>query len=99
VAEMALAGRTGADIDVDKVPALNCPLPEQRLYSESASRFVVTVADQNRAAFEALFAGDFLAPIGQTTADGKLTLRASAATLASAAVEDLAVAWKKTLDF
>ncbi|GAB6111499.1 phosphoribosylformylglycinamidine synthase subunit PurS [Desulfomicrobium salsuginis] len=99
VAEMALAGRTGADIDVDKVPALDCPLPEQRLYSESASRFVVTVADQNRAAFEALFAGDFLASIGQTTADGKLTLRSGATTLASAAVEDLAVAWKKTLDF
>ncbi len=99
VAEMALAGRTGADIDVDKVPALDCPLPEQRLYSESASRFVVTVADQNRAAFEALFAGDFLAPIGQTTADGKLTLRSGAATLASSTVEDLAMAWKKTLDF
>ncbi|MBP9943880.1 MAG: phosphoribosylformylglycinamidine synthase, partial [Desulfomicrobium sp.] len=99
VAEMALAGRTGADIDIDKVPALNCPLPEQRLYSESASRFVVTVADNNRAAFEALFAGDFMAAIGQTTADGKLTLRSGTATLTSSTVEDLAVAWKKTLDF
>ncbi|MGE4441935.1 MAG: phosphoribosylformylglycinamidine synthase subunit PurS [Desulfomicrobium sp.] len=99
VAEMALAGRVGADIDTDMVPSLDCPLPEQRLYSESASRFVVTVAENKRAAFEALFAGDFLAPIGQTTTDGKLTLRAGAATLASAAVDDLAVAWKKTLDF
>lgn len=99
LAEMALAGRTGADIDIDNVPALDCPLPEQRLYSESASRFVVTVVAQDRAAFEALFAGDFLAPIGQTTADGKLTLRAGTTTLASASVEDLAVAWKKTLDF
>jgi phosphoribosylformylglycinamidine synthase len=84
---------------VARVPALDCPLPEQRLYSESASRFVVTVADQNRAAFEALFAGDFLAPIGQTTADGKLTLRDGAATLASTPVADLASAWKKTLAF
>ncbi len=99
VAEMALAGRIGADIDVDKVPALDCPLPEQRLYSESASRFVVTVADNNRAAFETLFAGDFLAALGTTTADGRLTLRAGSSTLASSAVEELAVAWKKTLDF
>jgi phosphoribosylformylglycinamidine synthase len=99
LAEMALAGRTGADIDVARVPALDCPLPEQRLYSESASRFVVTVADQNRAAFEALFAGDFLAPIGQTTADGKLTLRDGDATLASTPVAELASAWKKTLAF
>jgi phosphoribosylformylglycinamidine synthase len=99
VAEMALAGRIGADIDIDKVPALDCPLPEQRLYSESASRFVVTVADNNRAAFETLFAGDFMAAVGQTTPDGKLTLRAGNATLTSSAVEELAMAWKKTLDF
>ena len=99
VAEMALAGRIGADIDVDKIPALGCPLPEQRLYSESASRFVVTVAEDKRAAFEALFAGDFMAAIGTTTADEKLTLRGSGKMLVNAAVEDLATAWKKTLDF
>lgn len=99
VAEMALAGRIGADIDVDKIPALDCPLPEQRLYSESASRFVVTVPDDRRDAFEALFAQDFMAPIGRTTSDEKLTLRAGSAILANASVEDLATAWKKTLDF
>ena len=74
-------------------------LPEQRLYSESASRFVVTVAKDKRAAFEALFAGDFMAAIGTTTADEKLTLRAGSTTLVSSPVEELAVAWKKTLDF
>lgn len=99
VAEMALAGRIGADIDVDKIPALDCPLPEQRLYSESASRFVVTVPDDRRSAFEALFAQDFMAAIGRTTSDEKLTLRAGSAILANASVEDLAAAWKKTLDF
>lgn len=99
VAEMALAGRIGADIDTDLIPALDCPLPEQRLYSESASRFVVTVTDNNRAAFEALFAGDFMAAIGKTTADVKLTLRAGSAILVNASVEHLATAWKKTLDF
>lgn len=99
VAEMALAGRIGADIDVDKIPALDCPLPEQRLYSESASRFVVTVPDDRRGAFEALFADDFMAAIGRTTSDEKLTLRAGSAILANASVEDLATAWKKTLDF
>ncbi|SFL41760.1 phosphoribosylformylglycinamidine synthase subunit II [Desulfomicrobium norvegicum] len=99
VAEMALAGRIGADIDVDKIPALDCPLPEQRLYSESASRFVVTVPEGRRGAFEALFADDFMAAIGRTTSDEKLTLRAGSAILANASVEDLATAWKKTLDF
>ncbi len=99
LAEMALAGRTGADIDLDRIPALDCPLPEQRLYSESASRFVVTVAEDKRSDFETLFAGDFLAPVGTTTADGRLTLRASGTTLVSASVEELATTWKKTLDF
>jgi phosphoribosylformylglycinamidine synthase len=99
VAEMALAGRIGADIDVDKIPALDCPLPEQRLYSESASRFVVTVPDDRRGAFETLFADDFMAAIGRTTSDEKLTLCAGSTTLVSSPVEELAVAWKKTLDF
>lgn len=99
VAEMALAGRMGADLDIEAVPALGCPLPEQRLYSESASRFVVTVAQDKRSTFEALFAGDFLGYLGQTTANGFLILRTGSTVLARMAVEDLATAWKKTLDF
>jgi phosphoribosylformylglycinamidine synthase len=99
LAEMALAGRTGVDINVTAVPNLDCPLPEQILYSESPSRFVVTVAEDKRASFETLFAGDFLAAIGQTTANGHLTLRATGTTLVNSSVEDVATIWKKTLNF
>jgi phosphoribosylformylglycinamidine synthase len=40
-----------------------------------------------------------MAAIGRTTADGTLTLRAGGSTLVSAPVEELATAWKATLDF
>jgi len=98
LAEMALAGRTGACVDVTATPSLDCSV-EQILYSESASRFVITVKSENKAAFEALFARDFVGCIGKTTADEKLTLKATGTTLVSASVEDLATSWKRTLDF
>lgn len=98
VAEMALAGRIGADINLARVPHLDCPLPEQRMYSESASRFVVTVQPQHVSAFEALFAGDFC-PIGQTTDTGRLVLREAHQVLVDMDVHELATCWKTTLDF
>ncbi|NCD25335.1 MAG: phosphoribosylformylglycinamidine synthase [Deltaproteobacteria bacterium] len=98
LAEMALAGRIGADIEVTAAPSLDCTV-EQTLYSESASRFIVTVAKDKQQAFEALFAGDFMGLIGQTTTDGVLTLRDGDKILVGAPVEELATAWKKTLDF
>lgn len=97
LAEMALAGRLGADIDVSAVPSLDCSV-EQALYSESPSRFVVTVAEDNIPAFETLFKDDFCGYLGRTTNDALLTLRDKKTTLASIPVDDLATAWKKTLD-
>ena len=96
---MALAGRIGADLDLAAMPHLDCPLPEQRMYSESASRFVVTVKPEHAADFEALFAGDFMASIGTTTESGRLILRDAQQVLVDMDVEKLALCWKKTLDF
>ena len=98
LAEMALAGRTGACVDAAKAPHLDCSV-EQILYSESASRFVVTVREGDRAAFENLFAGDFLGCLGHTTDDEHLTIGAGEKELLRVHVEALAASWKKTLDF
>lgn len=98
LAEMALAGRIGAQVDALAAPHLDCSV-EQILYSESASRFVVTVKGQNQTAFESLFKGDFIGLVGRTTDDGQLHIRAKEQELLRAHVEDLAASWKKTLDF
>lgn len=100
LAEMAIAGRLGADIDLTAVPA--CPgdlSPEVLLYSESAGRLLVSVAPDRVDAFEALFQGQHLGRIGQVTVEPVLDVRCAKKLLLAAGVEDLAAAWKATLDW
>jgi phosphoribosylformylglycinamidine synthase len=100
LAEMCLGGRLGADVDLARVPvSSDCSSPLEILYSESHSRFLVGVPSGNVPSFEKLFAGQWLAPIGRVTADGKLTIRQGEAALLQEEVEELAAAFKATLDW
>ncbi|NJN66657.1 MAG: phosphoribosylformylglycinamidine synthase subunit PurL [Chloroflexaceae bacterium] len=55
LAEMAIAGRVGAEVDLTAVPAPAGIRDVERLFSESLSRFVVEVRPEHAQAFEALF--------------------------------------------
>ena len=61
-----MAGRLGLEIDLDKIPCENCSALEA-WFSESNSRFIATVPEKNRAAFEAIFDGVPCAAIGKVT--------------------------------
>jgi phosphoribosylformylglycinamidine synthase len=52
LAETAFAGGLGMDIDLNRVPTERLNKDAHVLFSESASRFVVTVSTNNAAAFE-----------------------------------------------
>jgi phosphoribosylformylglycinamidine synthase len=104
LAEMAAAGRLGADIDLALVPACpdngGAPLrPAELLYSESASRLLVEVAPEHAAAFEGLFAGQVCARLGRVTDTGSLAVSVSGREILREPVEDLAEAFKATLDW
>ncbi len=65
--KMAVAGRMGAEIDVNKIPT-DCDLTlEKLLYSETQSRFIVTVSPAKKDAFENKLRGFDFAEIGKTT--------------------------------
>jgi len=68
------------------------------LYSESPSRFVVSVAPQNVHAFEALFAGQHMAKIGTVGGDS-LRMSYGGAPLAESPVEKLAESFKAPLNW
>jgi len=100
LAEMAIAGRLGAAVDLASAPA--CPgnlSLETLLYSESAGRLLVCVAPDRAAAFEALFTGHHLGCIGHVMAEPVLRVCQHDKPLIDARVEDLAAAWKTTLDW
>jgi phosphoribosylformylglycinamidine synthase len=99
LAEMALGGRLGAALDLDRAPAAAGLTDLELLYSESQSRLVVTVAPENRAAFEALFDGQPCGLLGTVADAPSLVMRRSQATLCDESVETLAQAFKATLDW
>jgi phosphoribosylformylglycinamidine synthase len=99
-AEMAIGGRIGAQIDLDRIPSQGTSLsPVELLYSESASRFLVTVRPEHRTRFERCFAGQPLAWIGQTVPGRELSFFKNGKSLFTNRIDFLTKAWKSTLNF
>ncbi|MDR3073968.1 MAG: phosphoribosylformylglycinamidine synthase subunit PurS [Deltaproteobacteria bacterium] len=96
LAEMALGGRCGAEADLALVPA-EAMNPTELLYSESASRLLVTVPDICREEFETLFAGQVFARIGETLGGPRLLVKHGGTQVLDEHVDDLAAAFKATL--
>jgi phosphoribosylformylglycinamidine synthase len=67
--ETAFAGSLGMNIDLSYVPYLGKKRNDYILFSESASRFVVTIRPAAKARFEKIMAGNVISEIGFVAAD------------------------------
>ena len=114
-----MAGRLGAKIDLAALPVdaieagASGPLSSgAKLFSETQSRFVITVTPQNRAAFEALFNGPAasgapiaFARVGEITSGSDLEIRdassdgAGSTLLFSAGMDEMFARWRRPLDW
>jgi len=65
--ETAFSGGLGMQLDLEEVLQEGKLRPDQFLFSESASRFVVTVAPEHQKAFEALFSAQAWSCLGTVT--------------------------------
>ena len=65
LAETAFAGALGMEVDLRKVPCSGVDRNEVLLFSESQSRFVVTVSPENQAAFEDCLERNAFAEVGK----------------------------------
>ena len=96
LAMIAMAGELGLEIDLAKVPGAQDLSNSHILYSESAGRFLVTVAPQNKTKFEKLFSGQVMTCIGVTTQTPLLKISAkNNGTLLAEEVATLKESWKK----
>jgi phosphoribosylformylglycinamidine synthase len=68
LAETAFAGGLGMKVDLSQVPGA-VGRNDTVLFSETQSRFVVTVAPENRNRFESVMEGCTFAPVGTVTED------------------------------
>ncbi len=98
LARTAMAGELGLDLDLDEAPDLRQLNTAAALFSESAGRYVVTVAEQKAAAFEALLPSGSWSQLGQVLSEPTLQVRHQGQTVVQAALAQLKQAWKETLD-
>ena len=62
------------EVDLSKVPRKGVGRDDFLLFSESASRFIVTVSPKNARHFQDLMKGSKCAPIGTLKSSGKFTI-------------------------
>ena len=97
-AEMAFAGGFGLELDLDKVPGKELERNDFVMFSESNSRFLLEVVENDKKEFEALMKGKGCALIGKVTKEEKLVVHGlSKKTVVEASLAQLRRAWKKTL--
>jgi phosphoribosylformylglycinamidine synthase len=98
--ETAFAGDLGMNIDLKDVPYRGKKRNDYVLFSETASRFVVTIHPQDQSKFEKIMAGNVISEIGFVSADelfqitglnGKLIIKEK--------ISKLKDAWQKPLNF
>jgi phosphoribosylformylglycinamidine synthase len=96
LALVAMAGGLGLEVELAKVPAVGVKRDDILLYSESAGRFIVTVAPEDRAEFEEKFKGLPWGCVGMVTENKKLTIRGlEGKVLLNVGLRQLKTAWKK----
>jgi phosphoribosylformylglycinamidine synthase len=97
-AEMAFAGGYGLELDLRSVPNKSVSRNDFLLFSESNSRFLLEVAEQDRSEFEELIRNKACAPIGKVTKAEKLLIRGlDGKVVVDVGLAELRRSWKKTL--
>ncbi|WP_298036884.1 phosphoribosylformylglycinamidine synthase subunit PurS [uncultured Desulfuromonas sp.] len=98
LAEKAFAGGFGLDVDLRGVMTDGEMREDAVLFSESQSRFLVTVRPEHKDAFEALFAKCDLSPLGAVREDAELRITGLAGEiLVRSDIDDLKQAWQSPL--
>jgi len=96
--EMAFAGGLGMEIDLKKVPAETVKEDYRLLFSESNSRFIVEVSQQNKKSFEKILKDNKFSEIGTVTKKKELVIRGlDKKTVIKAPIAELKEAWQAPL--
>lgn len=98
LAESAFAGGLGAVVDLSLLVKEGVERDDVALFSESLSRFLVSVRPEDQRRFEAMLAGFPCARIGSVTAAPRLIIRGlQGTTVVDADIRELKAAWQAPL--
>jgi phosphoribosylformylglycinamidine synthase len=98
LAETSFAGGLGMEVDLAKVPYQGQKRDDCLLFSESQSRFVVTVSPAQGAEFENCLKGNVFASIGKVTDEKRFILKGLSGKVAvDDDISEIKESWQKTL--
>jgi phosphoribosylformylglycinamidine synthase len=100
LAEMAFAGGLGLEIGLARVPTEGISRDDFVLFSESQSRFVVSIHPESQGVFEKLMEGHGAAAIGWVTSEPVLRINGlKGSRIIEEEIADLKEAWQEPLRF
>jgi phosphoribosylformylglycinamidine synthase len=100
LSETAFAGSLGMTVNLSSVPYRGKKRSDYILFSESASRFVVTIHPSARTKFEKIMAGNVISEIGFITGDGLFQVRGlNGRLIIKEKISKFKEAWQQPLNF
>ncbi|MCX5886136.1 MAG: phosphoribosylformylglycinamidine synthase subunit PurL [Proteobacteria bacterium] len=100
LAESSFAGGLGMEIDLRKVPSYKVYRNDYLLFSESQSRFVVTVSRAKSKKFESVMKGNVFSRVGVVRKDERILVTGLQGKIViDADINELQEAWQKPLRF
>ena len=100
LAETAFAGDLGMNIDLNLVPYAGKKRNDYILFSETASRFVVTIHPEDKRKFEKIMAGNIISEIGFVAGNGLFQVSGLGGNpIIKEKTSKLKEAWQKPLNF
>lgn len=94
LAESCLGGRLGAEIDLRGLCPSSGLSPAEVLFSETPSRFLVSVRSEDRPRLEELFGKEDYAFLGVTTARPLISIQAEGVPILKCSLDEILAAWK-----
>jgi len=100
LAEVAFAGGLGMGIDLSHVPREGIERDDYLLFSESQSRFVITISPESKKEFEDIMAGNTIACAGKITSENAFRISGTdGKNIIEEDINDLKRVWQKPLNF
>jgi len=95
--KMAIGGKLGVEIDLNKIPKSDDLNDIQILYSQSCSRIVITINPQRQKEFEQILDGIPFSLVGKVTSNNKINIKGINQE-ALIDVDEIEISYKKTLE-
>jgi len=96
LSQISFAGGYGLEIDLDKVPTDDLNSIDQTLYSESASRFLVTISPEKKEQFEKIMKGNIFQEIGKVRNNEEFIVFAKGRQIIQENIYKLKESWQET---